>query len=129
MADEDLALIRTLLRAPSVDAFYEYLDEDVEWDVSRSPEAPTVIRGRDEVRLFMQRWRHGREHWRFEEDDFLDAGDRSATIAAPAGAGPRPPAGWPGRGGEGGGFGWEGGEPGGPPEAGRGSRLRAASAH
>jgi ketosteroid isomerase-like protein len=100
MADEDLALIRTLLRAPSVDAFYEYLDEDVEWDVSRSPEAPTVIRGRDEVRLFMQRWRHGWEHWRFEEDDFLDAGDRVVTIAAPAGVDPRPAAAWTVRGGK-----------------------------
>jgi ketosteroid isomerase-like protein len=94
MAAEDVALIRALLRSPSADAFYEGLDPDVEWDVSRSPEGPTVIRGRDEVRAFMQRWRHGWERWRFEDDDIIDAGDRVVTIAAPAGLDPRPAAAW-----------------------------------
>jgi ketosteroid isomerase-like protein len=94
MAADDVAIIRALLRAPSADAFYEGLDAEVEWDASRSPGAPAVVRGRDEVRAFLQRWRHGWEHWRFEADDFLDAGDRIVTIAAPAGVDPRPAAVW-----------------------------------
>jgi|SRR5919109_5457997 ketosteroid isomerase-like protein len=94
MAADDVALVRALLRAPSVDAFYEGLDDDVEWDVRRAPDAATVIHGREAVRSFMQRWRHGWERWSFGDDDFLDAGDRVVTIAAASGVDPRPAAVW-----------------------------------
>jgi ketosteroid isomerase-like protein len=94
MSADDVAVIRALLHARSADAFYDALDPDVEWDVSRSPGSASVVRGRDAVRAFMSRWRHGWEHWRFEDDDFIDAGDRVVTIAAPAGVDPRPAAVW-----------------------------------
>jgi ketosteroid isomerase-like protein len=92
MSAEDVALIRAALRAPSADAFYDALDPEVEWDVTRAPGDTSVMRGRDAVRAFMQSWRHGIEHWRFEEKDFVDAGDRVVTIAA--GSEPRPAAVW-----------------------------------
>jgi ketosteroid isomerase-like protein len=91
MSAEDVALIRALLRAPSGAAFYEALDPDVEWDVTRAPGGDGVIRGREEVEAFMQRWRHGWEQWRFEEEGFRDAGDRVLTVAA---GGARPAALW-----------------------------------
>jgi ketosteroid isomerase-like protein len=92
---EDVALLRNaLLRAPSAEAFYDVLDPEVEWDVTRAPEEFGVIRGRESVKAFMPRWRHGWEHWRFEEEGFVDAGDRVVTIAAPAGGDTRPAALW-----------------------------------
>lgn len=95
MSAEDVALLRNaLLRAPSADAFYDVLDPEVEWDVTRSPGEFGVVRGRDSVKAFMQRWRHGWEHWRFDEEDFLDAGDRVVTIAASAGDDQRRAAAW-----------------------------------
>jgi ketosteroid isomerase-like protein len=63
------------------DSFYGVLATEIEWDVSRAPGDVSVVRGRDAVRTFMPVWRHGWEHWRFEEEDFVDLGDRVVTIA------------------------------------------------
>lgn len=62
------------------DAFYELLDTEIEWDVSRAPGSTTIIHGRDAVRAFMPTWRHGWEYWTFDED-FIDAGDHVVTLA------------------------------------------------
>jgi ketosteroid isomerase-like protein len=84
MSAGNVTLVRNaLLGSASADAFYEVLDREIEWDVTRAPGGEAVIRGRDAVRAFMQTWRHGWEYWRFEEEDFLDAGERVVTIARP----------------------------------------------
>jgi ketosteroid isomerase-like protein len=84
MSAENVTLVRkALLGSASADAFYEVLDPEIEWDVTRAPGGEAVFRGRDAVRAFMQTWRHGWEYWRFEEEDFLDAGERVVTIARP----------------------------------------------
>jgi ketosteroid isomerase-like protein len=80
---EEVGLVRkALLAAASAGDFYDALDPEVEWDMTRAPGSEGVIRGRKDVKAFMQRWRHGWEHWRFEDEGFLDAGDRVVTIAA-----------------------------------------------
>jgi ketosteroid isomerase-like protein len=82
VSDENVELLRgALLGRSGAESFYDLLDPKVEWDVSRSPGDVSIVRGRDAVRAFMPVWRHGWEHWRFEEGDFVDLGDRVVTIS------------------------------------------------
>ena len=78
----NVALVREArLGRSGPDAFYDVLDEDVGWDTSDAP-GGTEVRGREAVRASLAGWRHGWEHWHFEEDGFTGAGDRVDTLTA-----------------------------------------------
>ena len=77
----NIELLRQALAGRSgAEEFYAVLDESIEWDTTRAP-GGTTVHGRDAVRAYMPSWRHGWEYWSFDEEGFLEDGDRILTPA------------------------------------------------
>ena len=85
MSHENVEIGRRLLALLSQDdyeAFFDELPPEFVWDFSRRLINPVVLRGRDEVRAFMERERQMWEgdHLGYEPKEVIDAGDKVLAL-------------------------------------------------
>ena len=78
MSEENVAIVRRMYEESKTrpEAFFEFLDGDVEWDTKALDLAgATQGRGPETVRSFFRSWTGAFEEWGFEADELMDAGD------------------------------------------------------
>ena len=85
MSHENVEIGRRLLALLSQDdyeAFFDELPPEFVWDFSRRLINPVVLRGRDEVRAFLERERQMWEgdHLGYEPKEVIDAGDKVLAL-------------------------------------------------
>jgi ketosteroid isomerase-like protein len=92
MSRENVEIGRRLLALLSQDdyaAFFDELPPEFVWDFSRRLINPVVLRGRDEVRAFMEGERQMWEgdHLGYEPKEVIDAGDKVLALIRISGRG------------------------------------------
>src|SRR3954464_1754512 len=92
MSQENVEIVRRqsdLLNHDDYKAFFDGLPPEFVWDFSRRLIDPVVLRGRDEVRAFMERerqmWEGG--HVGYEPKELIDAGDKVLGLVRVSGRG------------------------------------------
>jgi ketosteroid isomerase-like protein len=78
-----------LLSQDDYEAFFDELPPEFVWDFSRRLINPVVLRGRDELRAFMERERQVWEgdHLGYESKEAFDAGDKVLGLVRVSGRG------------------------------------------
>ncbi len=92
MSRENVALVQQAAETwnrGDLDALFEIYDPDIELDNSRYEGWPdeASLRGRDAVRGFLEQWRNTFSDYRYDVEQYVDAGDRVVALCSQGGAG------------------------------------------
>jgi ketosteroid isomerase-like protein len=92
MSQENVEIVRrqaALLSQDDYEAFFDELPPEFVWDFSRRLIDPVVLRGRDEIRAWMERERQIWEgdHVGYEPKELIDAGDKVLGLVRVSGRG------------------------------------------
>jgi ketosteroid isomerase-like protein len=77
--------VDTLMRAwaetrSDPDAFFQILDEEVEWEMAGGWLETAKYHGPEGVREFFRRWAGAFDEWGFEAEEVIDAGDAVVVL-------------------------------------------------
>ena len=83
MSRENVELVRGNLehfRQGEIEAAFADFSPEVEWVVAREHPESTTHHGVSAIHAYLDAWSESVGDWTFEADEFIDAGDRVATV-------------------------------------------------
>ncbi len=83
VSEENVRVIQEVEKAfnrGDLDAMVELLSPDAEWEIAESNPSARTLRGRDEIRPYLEDWRETVKGLHYEASRYVDAGDAVVQI-------------------------------------------------